>query len=363
MLLFFLLVPAVFATSTNPEPVLRSDRQIIQESVQNTASYPNDEKVKDLAIKVESLLSSAIIKPEYENEYLKNTDIPPYMRENFKARYKNFKEINKIKDLGRAKEGELGYLEPLETASTEERDKIKAENSLREQLYGLICSNLNIVDEKEKTRVPVLYRDIILNIKSYSFSSPSTERFKPVNDKVISSIATSYKYKMVYETLFKLLGELKFDFDSKLQKKFDGSIPVNYKCSGSDQRTFTVKVCQIKSGKLFECKDSADDALYSTIEDGSMVWIEKGPDKNKTLVMPDTRSEEQEIKLCPSDTEDFGLLEKISNKLIAEEEAAKIKAKEEEERKKKEALEKAKKKAKKAKKEKDKKSKSKKKKK
>ncbi len=314
MFLFFLVIPALLAVAPNPEAVLKKDKQIMEQT-----TSPNDEKIKELAIKIESLLHSAVIEPQYEDEYLKNTDLPQIMMENFKSRYKNFKEINKMKDFGKVNEAENGYLEPSESASVDEKDKAKLENLQRENLYSLIASYLNITDEKDKARIPAVYRDVMLNIKDYPLSYAATTSIKPVNDNLVSSIATSYKYKMVVGVLFKLLKELNFEFDGKTQKKFEGSVTVNYKCLGSEQRSFIVKVCQIKAGKLFECKNSADDVLYSTIDDGSMVWIEKGPDKNKTLIIPDMRSENQSVKLCPSDTVDFGLLEKISSKLIDEE--------------------------------------------
>lgn len=337
MLLLFLVIPALFALSPNPEPALK-EKPVVEKVV-----YPSDNKVKELAVKIESLLSSAIIDPQYEDEYIKNADIPVSIRANFKERYKVVKDINKIKDFGRARELGNGYIEANETASVDEKDKIKLENANREELFKLISSYLNIADEKEKASIPSIYGDVILNIKEYAVAEP-VEPTKPIDNNVVSSIATSYKYKMVSDVLFKILKELDFDIDGKTQKKFEGTVTVNYKCA-TEQRSFIIKVCQIKGGKLIDCKDSKNSSLYSTIDDGSMVWIEKGLDKDKTLVIPDTRSEDQSIKLCPNDVADFAILEKISSSLIEEEEKAKLKAEEEKKAKKEKAEREAKKKA------------------
>lgn len=341
--LFLFTVPALMAVSPNPEPALNKDKQTIktQSSVSVQENSPYDEKVKELAVMTESLLSSAMIEPQYEDEYLKNTEIPVSMRDNFKKRYRNSKEISKLKEARKAKEKGDGYLESDETASVDERDKVKAENSYREELYSLIVSYFNMSEEKDKSRVPAVYSDVILNIKDYTLSD-TPELANKQNGNVIASIATSYKYDMVKDVLFKTLKDLNLGYDEKERKKFNGSVTVKYKCSNGEDRAFLLKLCQIKDGTLVECKNSGDNALYSTISDGNMLWVEKGENKEKTLVIPDTRSEDQRIKLCPKEDLEFSFLERLSNMLIEEEELAKLRAEEEKKRKEEEAKKKAK---------------------
>jgi hypothetical protein len=336
LLVLTLITPLLMATSTSPEPVVKAKPPV--EKIQLNAPY--EQEVRNLAVKIESLMSSAIIKPEFEDEYLKSTDLPVVLRENFKLRYKSLKDINKMKELGRVKESGNGFLEVDDLASVDDKDKVRSENSNRAELYNLIASTLNINDEKDKARIPFIYSDVISNIKDYTFAEDVSSA-KKINENIITSTPTIYKYDMVKNVLFKTLKEQAFEYDTKEQKNFNGSVTVNYKCNNAEKRSFILKLCQIKDGKLNDCKNSDEASLYSTISDGSMVWVEKGVDKKKTLVIPDTRSEDQYIRLCPTDEQDFGFIERLSNNLILEEEQEKIRIQEEKKKKAEEAKKKA----------------------
>jgi len=336
LFIFTLITPLLMATSTSPEPVVKAKPPV--EKIQLNTPY--EQEIRNLAVKIESLMSSAIIKPEFEDEYLKSTDLPVALRENFKLRYRSLKDVNRMKELGRVRESGNGYLEVDEGASVDEKDKVRSENSNRTELYSLIANTLNISDEKDKTRIPFIYSDVISNIKDYAFAEDLSNT-KKTNENIITSTPTIYKYDMVKNILFKTLKEQALEYDIKEQKNFNGSVTVNYKCNNAEKRSFILKLCQIKDGKLKDCKNSDEASLYSTISDGSMVWVEKGLDKKKTFVIPDTRSEDQYIRLCPNDEQDFGFIERLSNNLILEEEQEKIRIQEEKKKKAEEAKKKA----------------------
>jgi hypothetical protein len=300
----------VEAPSTTPPPQYKTD----------TIEY----KIQQVALNIESVLPSKIINPDYKEAYLDTAGVPKLMRDNFTSRNAIYNDIIKIKIMEKVKELPSGLLESNATASTEENDKLKIENNLRAELFALIVKHLNIKSEQEKKKVPTVYAEAIKYLKDYSLTIPAPAAQKK-ETQVITSITSIYKQDAVWDTLLKVLKDENYIIDKNAIDKSKGSINVKYNCT-QEERTFVMRLCAIKESKLYKCKDATDSDLYVAVPEGVKVWVEKGKDKEKSLiVMENTTVGDQSVKLCKDDVRVFDILEKLSGSLIEADNAKKEK--------------------------------------
>lgn len=270
-------------------------------------------KIQQIALNIESVLPSKIINPDYKEAYLDTAGVPKEMRDNFMSRNTLYNDIIKIKIMDKAKENTNGLLEAVPTASIEDNDKIKAENTLRTDLFALIVKNLNIKSDQDKAKVPSIYAEAIKYLKDYSLNAQQVPQKKDL--WFITSITTIYKYDTVWDTLLKVLKDEEYILEKNAANKNKGSINVKYKC-GQEERTFDLKLCALKENKLHNCKDIKDDDVTTKVPDGTVVWVQKGKDKDKTLIVSEETLGDQNVKLCKDDSRVFDVLEKLSGILI-----------------------------------------------
>ncbi|MEI6080065.1 MAG: hypothetical protein WCQ53_05485, partial [bacterium] len=134
---------------------------------------------------------------------------------------------------------------------------------------------------------------------------------------ILTSMASSYKFKGVWDELINVLNDEKFTMEKADINQSDGMIAPRYKC-GTDEKSFVIRLCTVKEKKLSSCKNGPkDESLYSYVNNGTLIWVEAAKDKAKTLLIADESSEFEEIKYCKGDARKFDLLEKLSSKLIA----------------------------------------------
>jgi len=273
--------------------------------------------IQQTALNIEAVLPTKIVNPDYKDAYLDVAKVPKSIRDNFTKRNELYNEINKMKLFGKAKELDTGYLEAVEGTSAEEADKIKKENEYRKELFDLIATDLKL-KTKDKAKIPAIYAEVIKYLKDYSVSTTSVSASKnQQTTNVFASMPSIYKYKTVWDAVIKVLSEEKFTIVKRDKEKFssEGAITVEYKC-GTEGRFFVIKLCEIKKKKPVKCKDEAakDDRLYSSLDEGTMIWVEKGKEKNKdkTLIVDDQNL----IKFCTGEDRVFDVLEKLSGLLL-----------------------------------------------
>lgn len=283
-------------------------------------------KIQQIALNIESVLPSKIINPEYKEAYLDTAGVPKEMRNNFMSRNGLYNDINKMKIMEKAKELPTGLLEATATALIEDNDKIKSENNFRTELFALIVKHLDIKNEQDKNKVPSVYAEAIKYLKDYSLTVPAPSAQKK-ETKVVSSITSIYKQDTVWEALLKVLKDENYILDKKAIDKANGSINVKYTCA-QEERSFLMRLCLIKASKLYKCKDSTDNELYVSVPEGVKVWVEKGKDEEKSLIiMEDINIGAQSVRLCKDDdSRVFDVLEKLSGALIEADNAKKEKA-------------------------------------
>lgn len=329
MLCLLLAGSMLFAASTGPKNVTppkakadlaKTTANYVPETVTLPAAQapqykPNtiEYKIQQIALNIESVLPSKIINPDYKDSYLDIAGVPKEMRNNFMSRNALYNDIIKIKIVGRVKENANGLLEALPTAVPEDNDKIKAENALRADLFSLIVSNLNIKNDQDKAKVPGIYAEAINYLQDYSLNAQQVPQKKDL--WFITSITTIYKYDVVWDTLLKVLKEEEYILDKNAANKSKGLISVKYKC-GQEERTFDLRLCALKENKLHNCKEVKDDDVSTKVPDGTVVWVQKGKDKDKTLIVSEETVGDQNVKLCKDDSRAFDVLEKLSGTLI-----------------------------------------------
>ena len=327
MLCLLLVSSMLFASSTAPKAVApkpktdfaRSSANYVPEtentSITQAPQYkPStiEYKIQQIALNIESVLPSKIINLDYKDTYLDTAGVPKEMRDNFMSRNVLYNDIIKIKIMDRAKENTNGLLEAVPmTASTEDNDKIKAENALRTDLFALIVKHLSIKSEQDKAKVPGIYAEAIKYLKDYSLNAQQVPQKK--NLWYITSITTIYKYDAVWDTLLKVLKDEEYILDKNAANKSKGTISAKYKC-GQEERAFDLKLCALKENKLYNCKEVKDDDVSTKVPDGTVVWVQKG--KDKTLIVSEETLGDQNVKLCKDDNRTFDVLEKLSGILI-----------------------------------------------
>jgi len=299
----------VEAPATTPPPQYKTD----------TIEY----KIQQVALNIESVLPSKIINPDYKDVYLDTAGVPKEMRDNFMSRNVLYNEIIKIKIMERAKELPNGLLEATSTASVEDGDKIKLENNLRTELFDLIVKHLNIKNEQDKNKVPTIYAEAIKYLKDYSLTAPAPSVSKK-ETKVIASITSIYKQDAVWDALISVLKNENYILDKKAIDKSQRVINVKYNCA-QEERSFIMRLCTIKDSKLYKCKDTKDTELSVSVTEGIIVWVEKGKDKDKSLIITEDTVGFQNVKLCKDDDRVFDVLEKLSGSLIDADNAKKEK--------------------------------------
>jgi len=281
-------------------------------------------RIQQIALNIEAVLPSKIINLEYKDAYLDTAGVPKETRDNFMSRNALYNDIIKIKIMDKAKENPNGLLEASSTASTEDSDKIKSENALRTELFVLIANNLNLKKEKEKGKVPIIYAEAIKYLKDYSLNTQAVPPKR--NLWFITSITTIYKYDVVWDTLLKVLKDDNYILEKKAADKSKGLIDVKYKC-GQEERSFALKICTLKDNNLRNCsKDVKDEDVSTRVPDGTIVWVQKGKNKDKSLIVSEESLGDQNIKLCKDDPRPFDVLEKLSGILIEADKPAKEKS-------------------------------------
>jgi len=286
--------------STTPPPQYKSD----------TIEY----KIQQLALNIESVLPSKMINPDYKEAYLNTAGVPKGMRANFMSRNMIYNDIIKIKIMDRAKETSNGLLEVTTTASIEDNEKIKLENNFRIELFALIAKELNIKNEQDKNKVSTIYAEAIKYLKDYSLTVPATSTEKK-ETKVIASITSIYKQDAVWNALINALKEENYILEKNAIDRSNGSINVKYACA-QEERSFLMRLCVIKGSKLYKCKEAKDDELSASVPEGVIVWVEKGKDKDKSLIVAEDTLGDQNVRLCKDDNRGFDVLEKLSGSLI-----------------------------------------------
>ena len=280
-------------------------------------------KIQQVALNIESVLPSKIINPDYKDAYLDTAGVPKEMRNNFMSRNALYNDVIKMKIMDRAKENPNGLLEGTIAVTVEDSEKIKMENNFRTELFALIVKHLNLRTEQEKNKVPTIYAEAIKYLKDYSLTAPAAPAQKK-ETKVIVSITSIYKQDAVWDALIKVLKDENYVLDKNAIDKGNGSINVKYNCA-QEERTFVVRLCVLKESKLYKCKDAKDDELYASVPEGVIVWVEKGKDKDKSLIVAEETLGNQNIKLCKDDERIFDVLEKLSGSLIDADNAKKEK--------------------------------------
>ncbi|MFH1223307.1 MAG: hypothetical protein V1647_03070 [Pseudomonadota bacterium] len=276
-------------------------------------------KIQQMALNIEAVLPTRIVNLDYKDAYLDVANVPKTIRNNFMSRNSIYNDIYKLKLLGKAKELDSGELETLKKASKEEEELIKKENTYRSELFDLISLNLSL-KSADKAKVPTIYAEVTKYLKDYSVSTSTAQNKTHQETNVLVAMPSIYDYKTVWDKLIKVLLEEKFVIEKKdkERKGTDGTMTVKYKC-GTEDRAFIIKLCTIKNKKPVKCKgdQAKDDTLYSTLDKGTMLWVEKG--KGKTLIV-DEMSPDKDIKFCAGEERVFDILEKLSAALLAVEE-------------------------------------------
>jgi hypothetical protein len=268
-------------------------------------------KILQIALDIENVFPYDV---QYESTYLSN--ISSDLRAITSKRNATHMKVAAAKKAGHVLENETtGLLDASELATPAEKELMAAENANRTELYSLIAKRLRL-GSSDKGKVSTIYAQAIKYQKYYALSDEPV--FTEQKDAhILTSMASSYKFKTVWDGLVKVLEEEGFTLEKGDSDAAKGTLSPRYKC-GSDDKSFMVKLCTIKSNKLSSCKNGPkDESLYSYVSDGTLIWVEGAKDKNKTLVIADDKSEFEEIKYCKDEPRKFDLLEKLSSKLIA----------------------------------------------
>ena len=268
-------------------------------------------KILQLALDMENVFP---YDTQYESTYLSN--VPQSLHAMAAKRNTIYMKIAAAKRAGRVAENDgTGLLDASASATPAEMEVVTAENENRKELYALISKYLKL-SSSEQDKVSKIYGQAIKYQKYYAVSSEPV--FNAQQDThILTSMASSYKFKGVWDGLINVLNDEKFTMEKADINQTDGIISPRYKC-GADEKSFVIRLCTVKEKKLSSCKNGPkDESLYSYVNNGTLIWIEAAKDKTKTLLIADESSESEEIKYCKGDTRKFDLLEKLSSKLIA----------------------------------------------
>ncbi|MCX6113418.1 MAG: hypothetical protein NTY22_09120 [Proteobacteria bacterium] len=268
-------------------------------------------KILQQALDLESVFPYDV---QYESTYLSN--IPQSLHDIASKRNTTYMKIAATKKAGKAVENDTtGFLDASTLATPAETEVINTENANRKELYSLISKYLKL-NATEKEKVAKLYAQAIKYQKYYALSGEPVFTVQQ-DTHILTSMASSYKYKTVWENFVNVLNEEKFILEKADMNQPEGMMLPKYKC-GTEERRFVIRLCTIKDKKLSGCKNSPkDESLYSYVNSGTLIWIEGTKDKDKTLILTDESNESQEIRYCKGETKKFDLLEKLSSKLIA----------------------------------------------
>ena len=273
----------------------------------DTAEY----KIIQIALDLESVFPYDV---QYESTYLSNT--PQTLRAIAAKRNTNYMKIAAAKKAGKATENDTtGLLDTSSLATPAEVDVVNTENTDRKELYELISKFLKL-SSTDKDKVAKLYAQAIKYQKYYALSSEPIFTVQQ-DPHILTSMASSYKHKTVWDGLVNVLNEEKFTLEKADINQSEGTLTPKYKCAAED-RSFVIRLCTIKDKKLSSCKNAPkDESLYSYVNNGSLIWVEGAKDKDKTLILTGESNESEEIKYCKGEDKKFDILEKLSSKLIA----------------------------------------------